>query len=165
MSDEWRDIAAFANYQVSDSGDVRNLKTERILKPSHTQMGHLKVNLVQDGVTYTKGINHLVARAFLKPPNRADFISVIHLDGDKANCHHTNLLWRPRYFAIQYHLQFGTYHFEKKTQPVFEPDTGWTYPTAQDVVTTHGLLLTDLLTAIHVGTYVWPTYQIFKWQS
>lgn len=162
MSDEWRDIAAFANYQVSYSGDVRNLKTERILRPSHTQMGHLKVNLVQDGVTYTKGINHLVARAFLEPPKRADFISVVHLDGDKANCHHTNLLWRPRYFAIQYHMQFGTHYFERRTKPIYDTLTEVVYPTAQEAAIKHGLLLTDILTAIHNRTYVWPTYHVFR---
>ena len=165
MSEAWRDIAGFVNYQVSDSGSVRNIKRDRILQPSKTQMGHLKVNLVQDGVTYTKGVNHLVAKTFLETPKRRDFISVIHLDGDKSNCHVHNLLWRPRYFAIQYHLQFETFHFKKKTKPVFEPDTGWTYPTAQEAATTNGLLLTELLTAIHNGTYVWPTYQVFKWDS
>jgi hypothetical protein len=109
MTAEWRAIAKTPHYEVNDVGEIRNAKYDRILTPSKNQFGHLKVNLpTPEGKIRTRQVNHIVAEAFIPEPNRDDFISIIHLNGDKTNCAAVNMQWRPRYFAIRYHLQFQT---------------------------------------------------------
>jgi hypothetical protein len=159
--EDWRDIPGFPKYQVSSLGRVLNKNSVRILQPSKNQEGHLKVNLMRDGEACTRTVNHLVAKAFLPKPPRRDFISVIHLDGDKSNCRATNLAWRPRYFAIKYHQQFETRMFHESRIPITDVQTGVRYPTAQAAVVQHGLLLSDIVLSMHERTVVWPTYQEF----
>lgn len=162
VSEEWRVIPAYPKYEVGNDGSIRTIKTGRILQPSHNQQGHLKVNLVKNGETYTRNVNHIVAKAFLPAPMRPDFISIIHLDGNKENCSAPNLMWRPRYFAIKYHLQFETPLFVQSHVPVIDIRTGEKYARIQDAVVKCGLLFTDIMIATHELTYVWPTYQEFR---
>lgn len=162
MNEEWRAIPAYPKYEASNDGHIRTIKTERILRPSRNQHGLLKVNLMKDGKTYTKNLNHIVAKAFLEPPTRKDFISIIHLDGDKNNCAASNLMWRPRYFAIKYHQQFDLKMYQTSNIPIVDIRTGEKYETIQEAVVRYGLLFTDILIATHERTYVWPTYQEFR---
>lgn len=162
MTEQWREIAAQPNYEVSDLGNVRNKKTGRILQPSLNQHGHAKVNLPTDeGKTKTRQVNHIVAEAFLPEPERKDFISVIHLDGDKTNCVATNLAWRPRYFAIRYHMQFDSPMWKESTQRVVDIKSGREYR-IQDAALEHGLVMNEILVAAQGLTFVWPTYQQFR---
>ena len=162
MTEEWREIADFPKYRVSDRGHIESVKSGRILSPSTNQYGHLKVNLLRDGETYTRSVNQLVGSAFLEPPARGDFSSLIHLDGSKKNCGVENLMWRPRYFAIKYHLQFESPNFHKSHIPVIEVKTGKRFERIQEAAMLYGLLFTEILVACQNRTYVWPTYQIFK---
>ena len=162
MDEEWRTIPAFPNYSVSNTGHVRLDRLNRVLNPSRNQHGHLKVNLVKNGNAYTRHVNHLVAKAFNKEPTRRDFDSVVHLDGDKTNCAADNLVWRPRYFAIKYHLQFDTPYFKKKSPAIENTKTGEKFKSVQEAVVHYGLLFNDIVAAIHTRTYVWPTYQEFR---
>lgn len=162
MQEEWREAPGFDRYMISNTGLVKAVKTERILRPSKNQLGHLKVNLMCDGAIFTRTIHHLVAKAFLPEPTREDFISLIHLNGDKSDCCAPNLLWRPRYFAIQYHQQFENRNFLNAKMPIEDVKTGHQYATIRDAVISHGLLFNDVLQAIYQRTYVWPTYQQFR---
>lgn len=163
MHEEWRDIPSFRNYRVSTHGRIENVRTGTILKCTRNQQGILKVNLWQDKRLSTRMVAHIVADAFVEQPRkREDFISTIHLDGDKTNCHAQNLMWRPRYFTILYHRQFYTYAFRNADIPVVELKSGETYSSVQDAVITNGLLLNDVLISIHERTYVWPTFQEFR---
>lgn len=162
QEEQWRDIAAFPNYQVSNLGKVRNTRSERILHTSMTPQGHIKVKLMKDGVGHTRQVNQLVALHFIDPPTRDDFISVIHLDGKKTNCQAENLLWRPRYFAIRYHLQFETPLWKRLNVPVVDVKEGIEYPSAQAAAIANGLVLTELLSAAYNNKFVWPTYQQFR---
>lgn len=162
MEEQWREIAAFPQYRVSNLGQVQNVRTERILHPSITPQGHLKLNLLKDGVKHTRQINQLVGFHFLDKPPREDFISTIHLDGNKANCRADNLLWRPRFFAIRYHMQFETPMWKRLKVPVIEVKEQKTYETAQDAAMENGLVLTELLQSAYNKTFVWPTYQQFR---
>ena len=40
INEEWRSVSGNANYQVSNIGRVRNVKTERVLKPPVEEAGH-----------------------------------------------------------------------------------------------------------------------------
>lgn len=160
--EEWRTIPTFPKYGVSSYGRIETIKTGYILTATPNQQGHLKVNLMQDGKIYTRSVNQLVAKAFLPPPPRRDFTSIIHLNGDKADCHASNLMWRPRYFAITYHQQFETPTFRNARFPLVELKTGEKYDSIQDALVRHGLLYKDVLISAHERTYVWPTFQEFR---
>lgn len=163
MTTVWREIARSPQYVVSDAGEIRNQKTGRTLSPSKNQHGHLKVNLpTVEGKIKTRQLNHIVADAFLPEPHRADFISLIHLDGDKTNCSASNLVWRPRYFSIRYHMQFDTKIWEESTVRVSDIKTGRIYDTIQEAAMEHGLILSEILLAAHKRTFVWPSYQQFR---
>lgn len=162
MEEEWRQIAAFPDYDVSNLGRVKNTKYDRILAPSVNSHGHAKVKLMGYGRANTRQINHLVALLFLEPPSREDFISVIHLNGDKADCRVENLMWRPRFFTIRYHKQFETPMWKRTKVPVVDIATEIEYKTAQEAAMTFGLVLTELLSAAYNKRRVWPTYQQFR---
>ena len=45
INEEWRAFSGYANYQVSNIGRVRNVKTERILKPNIRKDGYYIIGL------------------------------------------------------------------------------------------------------------------------
>lgn len=163
MDEEWRDLSIFPSYSVSDLGNVRSIKTGRILKRSKNQQGHLKVTLAEAGHIHTRSVNHLVAKTFLDEPLRDDFSSVIHRDGDKTNCAADNLMWRPRHYTVRYHQQFDSYDFRNSAVAIIDIKTNRIYQTIQEASVEHGLLFFDILVSAHERTYVWPTYQEFRY--
>lgn len=163
MTVVWREIARSPQYEVSDRGEIRNAKSGRFLHPSQNQHGHLKVNLPSEGGKIkTRQVNHIVAEAFLPEPIREDFISLIHKDGVKTNCNTTNLLWRPRYFSIRYHMQFDTVIWKESHIKIMDVKSGVVYERAQEAAMEFGLVLAEILTSASALTFVWPTYQQFR---
>lgn len=96
MSEIWKTIEGFSNYQVSNYGNVRNSKTWRILK-KHIHNGRryrcYRVCLSVNGVTKNKRVGRLVAAAFVKNRDIINKTQVDHLDGDSFNDNATNLEW------------------------------------------------------------------------
>lgn len=120
------------------------------------------MNLTLEGETFTRNVNHLVAKAFIPSAPRPDFISLIHRDGDKENCFAQNLMWRPRHFAVSFHQQFRKDRWLNSHSPIVDLKTGITYPDIQTACVEFGLLFSDVILAIFEQTYVWPTYQQFR---
>ena len=91
MSEIWKDIEGFPNYQVSDHGNVRNKSTEYILKKLLNKDDYYYVDLYAEaGKPVHKRIHRLVADAFLGPePN----LVVNHINGDKHDNHSSNIEW------------------------------------------------------------------------
>lgn len=158
---KWEPIPEFPGYSVSYAGAVRNDETDRILSPTINQNNVLQVGLVKEGTQYKRGVALLVARAFLPPPFPEAFNTPINLDGDRTNNHVDNLMWRPRWFAIQYHRQFynGKRGFR---EPVVETNTGERFPSSWEAAIKYGLLDREIMIATLNMTYVWPTYQEFR---
>ena len=89
MKEEYKDIPGFPNYQVSNLGNVRNTKRNKIKEPGYDSHGYLKVDLYENSHRSTKKIHRLVADAFIpKDPQRLD---INHKDGNKENNAVTNL--------------------------------------------------------------------------
>lgn len=87
----WKEIKGFENYEVSNCGEVRNKTTGRVLKPSVTHNGYLRVTLCSDGKQTNKSVHRLVSGAFIpNPDNKSD---VNHIDEDKTNNSVSNLEW------------------------------------------------------------------------
>ena len=66
--EEFRIIKGFENYEVSNFGNVKNIKTGRKLKPGINNSHYYYVILYKDGKTFTKRIHKLVANVFLPNP-------------------------------------------------------------------------------------------------
>jgi hypothetical protein len=85
---KWRYITGFeGRYEVSETGLVRNSRTECLLKGVRYPNGYLGVQLGR-GKTYLR--HRLVAAAFV-PGDTS--LQVNHLDGDRANNTASNLEW------------------------------------------------------------------------
>ncbi len=76
-------------YAVSNLGRVKNLKTERILKPNLSGDGYHAVSLCIDGIAQTMKIHQLVANAFLL--NIENKRHVDHIDHNELNNNLQNL--------------------------------------------------------------------------
>ena len=88
----WKPIKGFEGlYDVSEAGQIRNAKTLQILKPNRIGKGYLIVHLRKDGKRHARYIHRLTAEAYV--PNPHNYPVVNHDDGNKANCHYTNLIW------------------------------------------------------------------------
>ena len=71
------------NYEVSNLGNVRNIKTKRMLKAGEMKNGYLHVVLSDNGKHKTITVHRLVAETFI--PNPDNLPEVNHKDEDKTN--------------------------------------------------------------------------------
>lgn len=95
MIEKWKVIPGFENYQVSNTGKVRNIShtIPKLLKLSNNGNGYLRVFL------YSKAnkkptkffIHRLVAAAFLKNPKQLKYVH--HIDHIKTKNTSEDLMW------------------------------------------------------------------------
>ena len=89
--EKWLTIRNHPDYEVNNLGDVRNKKTNRILKPQLNRTdGYYRVAL--NGKRYY--VHRLVADAFFDGDH--DKIDVNHIDGNRLNNKLSNLEWCTR---------------------------------------------------------------------
>lgn len=92
MTKQWRDILDFEHiYEVSDCGDIRNKRTNLILKHHLDQDGYPRLEIQDKGRRKKANISRLVLSAFLgyditKPQCN-------HINGDRADNRLCNLEW------------------------------------------------------------------------
>lgn len=96
--EKWKSVIGFENYQVSNFGNVRNLKfisvndivNSKNLTLSTTTKGYFRVTLYGKTRRHFQ-VHRLVAIAFI--PNPDNKREVNHKDGDKTNNNDWNLEW------------------------------------------------------------------------
>ena len=84
-------IENYDNYFVSNFGNIKNSKTNRILKPSIHKKGYKLVVLCKNGIRKTFKVHRLVGKAFLE--NVDDKPMIDHIDNNPANNNVKNLRW------------------------------------------------------------------------
>lgn len=94
----WKPVDEFTGwYEVSSLGRIRRIKAApgarvgRILRLKKHKNGYPFVILCVDGITYTRDIHRVVAKAFVANP--ASLPEVNHKDGTKSNNASDNLEW------------------------------------------------------------------------
>lgn len=93
----WKPIKDFENYEVSDAGEVRNVKFNRLLTPSPSAGGYMRVQLRKDKQSYQRYVHRLVAEAFLEGEGEVN-----HLNGNRADNRAENLEWTSHQKNIQH---------------------------------------------------------------
>ena len=91
MEEQYKIINGFSNYEISNFGNVRNIKTGKILKQCFNNSGYKMVNIMDEGKQSAKQIHRLIAMMFIPNPNNKTTID--HIDNDKANNNINNLRW------------------------------------------------------------------------
>lgn len=165
--EQWKRISGFLGYSVSDEGRVRNDNNGRILAVQQNKDGVCYVGLARNRVQNRRSLGGLVANAFVPRPDlrkhRDDFTEVIHLDGDNANNAAYNLRWRPHWFVSSYARQMKHGPLYKEAGPVVIIGSGANpFDSPWHAATTFGLLEADLVSSIMNRTYVFPTFQEFR---
>lgn len=161
MSEEWEVIDEFPDYAVSSFGRVVNIKTDMPRKTSINQQGIVKISLYIGRELITRSVAVLVAEAFVKgQTNLAN--TPIHLDGDRENCRADNLMWRPRWFAVQYHRQFHSEEFHNSDVAIRDVETGVEYESVKEACTALGLYYNDVYRSYVHGRPVPFTLQVFE---
>lgn len=109
MKEEFRPIKGYEGlYEVSNLGNVRNVKTGRILKSFDNKRGYLTIRLSKNGKSSKFYIHRLVAEAFISNPNNYPVIN--HKDEIKTNNSIDNLEWCTQ----KYNINYGTRAIRQK---------------------------------------------------
>lgn len=111
MSEVWLDVSGFEGlYMVSNCGRVMrcDLKRERILKPTITTKGYLRVMLCNKELKNGFMVHRLVGLAFLQ--GFADGLQINHINGVKADNLASNLEWVTPSQNIQHAFDNGLNH-------------------------------------------------------
>lgn len=83
--ENWTPILGYENfYLVSDLGNIKSIKSGRILKQELTHLGYLKISLRNNKTPKKYYVHRLVMSSFLKQEITKEF-NVHHIDGDRAN--------------------------------------------------------------------------------
>lgn len=83
---EWKVIpSSNGKYEASSDGQIRNVATKKIRKPSKNSKGYLQIS----GVGSSHLVHRLVAEAFI--PNPENKPEIDHIDGNPLNCSVDNL--------------------------------------------------------------------------
>jgi hypothetical protein len=160
---EWAKIRGFNRYSVSNTGLVRHDENDRLVNPIKNQGGFVYVGLYRDGLQLKRGVARLVADQFLETDHRPAFDTPINLNGDRFNNELWNLMWRPRWFSIQYHRQFD--EPLRSHRAVVEEHTGAYFADALAAASCYGLLAYKVINDTIRGEPVWPTLNKFQFVS
>lgn len=88
----FKTIPGYPDYQISDTGRIWNVKTQRYLKPSKKSNGYYVINLVAiNGKRKKELVHRLIAITFLPNPN--NYPEVNHIDRNRGNNVLSNIEW------------------------------------------------------------------------
>ena len=84
-------IDGYDNYSISNYGNIKNSKTNKILKQSNHKQGYKQIILCKKGKVKMFYVHRLVGKAFLENHDNKPMID--HIDVNKSNNNVKNLRW------------------------------------------------------------------------
>ncbi len=100
MIEEWKIIQNYKNYSVSNFGNIKSNKTNKLLKPNFNKQNYAYVWVKNnDNVWKRVRINRLVAQEFIPNPENKPCIN--HLDYNPSNNRVDNLEWDTTFTNIE----------------------------------------------------------------
>lgn len=117
----WKIIEEFKNYEINEKGQVRNIKSLKILSQSLSTKGYYQINIANK----SRRTHRLLAIAFIENPFSLETVN--HKDGNKLNNSLENLEWVSRgdnvkhsrevlkLIPIPYSKSNKTHHLKNKT--------------------------------------------------
>ena len=100
---KWKPIHNHPNYEVSTMGEVRNVRTGKLLNPYDDGKGYLRVKI--DGKC--ERLHILVALAFIPNPDNKPIVN--HKRGRKHDCRASQLEWVTQSENIQHAWDNGLF--------------------------------------------------------
>lgn len=99
--EEWKNVIGYEGlYEVSNKGNVRNVRRNTLLRLSKNKYGYIQVWLYKNGIRTGFNVHRLVAEVFLSNPDNLPMIN--HKDEDKTNNNVTNLEWCTAKYNVNY---------------------------------------------------------------
>lgn len=103
---EWKPVVGYEGlYEVSRDGDVRSVKTQRVLKSYVENLGYPRVTLYDGGIVKNCKVHRLVAMAFIDNPEAKSEVN--HINGVKTDNKACNLEWATRAENIRHAWDSG----------------------------------------------------------
>ena len=135
--ESWEVVQEFPMYVINPEGVVKNRYHDTYVKPRQNKQNFVMINLTDmNNVRRTRSVALMVAKAYLPKPLNATYNSIIHLDNDRGNCSATNLMWRPRWYALLYRRMFNE---EPVNTSVIVEETGEIFGTLREACEKYGL--------------------------
>ena len=92
MQEIWKNIPNYEGiYQISNLGNIRSCKNNKIRKSIKQKSGYLRIILTKNQKQKATNVHILVAKNFVPNPNNLPFVN--HIDGNKENNKSDNLEW------------------------------------------------------------------------
>ena len=112
----WRPVLGYEGiYEINRLGEIRRIKSGRILRGYMGRDGYKRVSLTANGQTKPFLLHRLLAVAYI--PNPLNYPCINHKDEDKSNNSLDNLEW----CTHRYNLNYGTHNAranESRKKPI-----------------------------------------------
>lgn len=142
MQEVWKDIKGYEGlYQISNTGKVKGLKRNKVLKLILQRSGYYYVDLQRK----RRLVHRLVAEAFIDNPDNLPEVN--HKDEDKVNNSVENLEW----CDSKYNANYGTRN-KRRGKPIQCIETGVIYWGAREMERQIGIKHNSIAKAIKNGT-------------